>query len=61
MEEKEKIVVVKSLIYKRVKENKMRIGNDFFQKLSKKVEELVNSAMQRAKGHGKKTVTGIDL
>jgi len=60
-EENQKSLIVKSLVYEKVKKNEMRIGGDFLEKLSKKVEELIDLAIERAKGHGKRTITGIDL
>ena len=44
-----------------IKKSKMNMSGDFTKALSKKVEELIKNAVQRAKANGRKTVRPYDL
>lgn len=57
----EKVLIVKTFVNKKVKENGMRVGGELLEGLSEKVEALLDSAIERAKSNKKKTVNKIDL
>ena len=52
-------VVVKSAVRELIKD--LRVSEDFFTTLEKRVEALVKEAVNRAKGNGRKTLRGVDL
>ncbi|MFN3550583.1 MAG: hypothetical protein ACK4WJ_02060 [Endomicrobiia bacterium] len=54
------ILVVVSKVKKMVKQQGLRTGEDFIEKLSKKVEEIVNKAVQKVKQEGKKKTLGSE-
>ena len=52
--------VVVSKVKKKVKESGYRTGQDFTDALSRKVEELINGAVERVKAEGKKKTLGAE-
>lgn len=54
------ILVVVSKVKKMVKEQGLRTGEDFIETLSKKVEEMVNKAVEKVKQEGKKKTLGAE-
>jgi histone H3/H4 len=52
-------LVVRSKVREVVKN--MRISEDFFKALDKKVEQLIKEAVNRAKGNGRATLRSYDL
>jgi histone H3/H4 len=55
------VLVVQSKVREVVKNADANMSGDFVDTLSKKVEEMVNQAVNRAKANGRKTVRGYDL
>ncbi len=58
-----KYIVVRSNIkeHARVNERALNVSTDFFEKLNKKVVELIKEACTRAKENNRNTVMGKDL
>ena len=52
--------VVVSKIKKMVKEKGLRTGGDYIDGLSKKVEEIVNAAVQKVQTEGKRKTLGAE-
>ena len=55
------LLVFGSRVKEIIKKSKMNMSGDFTSALSKKVEQLVKEAVQRAKSNGRKTVRPYDL
>ncbi len=56
------ILVVVSKVKKMVKQQGLRTGEDFIEALSKKVEQIINKAVEKVKQEAKKkTLGGEDL
>jgi len=54
-------MIIKKSEVKALVGDEYRISQDFYEKLSDAVEELVKSAMARAKENGRKTLKPYDL
>ena len=54
-----KSLVVKSAVRSHLKG--MRASGDFLKSLDEKVSHVIEHAMKRAKGNGRKTLRGVDL
>ena len=60
--DKLKMFVVKTLVKAHVKEKcDYRISAEFYETLSKAVQELCNKAVESAKGNGRKTLQAEDV
>ena len=53
--------VVESKVKEQIKTAEMNCGGDFVEALDKKVEDVVNRAIARAKSNDRKTVRAGDL
>lgn len=53
-------LVVVSKIKKMVKEKGLRTGGDYIDGLSRKVEEIINSSVQKVQSEGKKKTLGTE-
>lgn len=54
------VLVVVSKVKKIVKEQGLRTGEGFVEALSKKVEEMINQAINKVKQEGKKKTLGAE-
>ena len=52
--------VVVSKVKKKVKENGYRTGKDFTDALSRKIEEVIDGALEKVKSEGKKKTLGAE-
>ena len=55
------VLVVKSKVKALAKKNKMSMGGDAVNELSKEVAQLITKAVGRARANGRKTVKGRDV
>ncbi|MCD6274889.1 MAG: DUF1931 domain-containing protein [Candidatus Aenigmarchaeota archaeon] len=55
------MLVVQSKVREIAKKADANVGSDFVDNLSKKVEEMIEEAVNRAKANGRKTLRGYDL
>jgi len=55
------VLVVQSKVREVVKNADVNMSGDFVDALSKKVEEMIKQAINRAKANGRKTIRGYDL
>lgn len=57
-----KMLVIQSKIREYIKNSgDYNVASDVMEELSKKVEELLNDAITRTKGNGRKTIKGRDI
>ena len=54
-------MIVRSKVKELLKENEMRSSEEFVQKLSEEVENIVRRAVERAKENNRKTVQKQDI
>lgn len=54
-------MVVQSKVREVAKKADVNMSGDFVDALSKKVEEIINQAIKRAKANGRKTIRSYDL
>lgn len=60
-EDGEATLINKSAVYKYVKAADMNFGGDTFNAVSDAVKALLDGAIERTKGNGRKTVKPVDL
>ena len=53
--------VVKSAVKSSVSKSKMRISGDFWKALDATIDDMLKSAVKRAKDNGRKTLRAADL